>query len=152
MDVVSIGELMFRSRVLPLVVVALAVIIAGCGSAGGDASTDGGDGMTLAIASPGDGEQVDVPFTVELDSSVPLGPTDSGEHHVHVFFDGNDSDYMIVESDSVEVTDLPEGEHVVNASLRNADHSPAGVETQTTVVVGQGGSGDTEADDGGIEY
>lgn len=143
---------MFTSKVLPLIVVALVGILAGCGSAGGDASTDGGDGMTLGIASPGDGEQIDVPFTVELDSSVPLGPTDSGEHHVHVFFDGDDSDYMVVESDSVEITDLPEGEHVINASLRNADHSAAGVETQTTVVVGEGGSGDAEADDGGIEY
>ena len=142
----------FTSKVLLLVVLALASILAGCGRAGSDTSTDGGDGMTLAIGSPGDGEQVNVPFTVELDSSVPLGPTDSGEHHVHVFFDGDDSNYLVVESDSVEITDLPEGEHVINASLRNADHSPAGVETETTVVVGQGGPGNAEADDGGIEY
>lgn len=143
---------MFKFKILPLVALALAGILAGCGSAAGDTSTDEGAGMTLAIASPGDGEQVGVPFTVELDSSVPLGPTDSGEHHVHVFFDGDDSDYMVVESDSVEITELPEGEHVINASLRNADHSPAGVETQTTVVVGAGGSSNAEADDGGIEY
>jgi hypothetical protein len=154
---VSIGAPMFMSKVfmskvLPLVIVALAGILTGCGSA--DAGTSGGDEMTLAIAAPGDGEQVDVPFVVELDSSVPLGPTESGEHHVHVFFDGDDSEYMVVESDSVEITDLPEGEHVINASLRNADHSPAGVETQTTVVVGEGGSGSggAEADDGGIDY
>ena len=139
---------MFKSKVLPLAAVALACVLAGCGGAGSDDDA----GMTLAIASPSDGEQVDVPFTVELDSSVPLGPTDSGQQHVHVFFDGDDSEYMVVESDSVEITELPEGEHVVNASLRNADHSPAGVETQTTVVVGDGGSGSTGADDGGIGY
>src|SRR5919106_1437666 len=131
-----IGDTM--SRIMILAALTLACILAGCGNAYRDANARTGEGgdMTLAITSPGDGEQVGVPFTVELDSSVPLGPTESGEHHAHVFFD------------SVEITDLPEGEHVVNASLRNADHSPARVETQTTVVVGEGGSGGTEADDG----
>jgi hypothetical protein len=108
--------------------------------------------MTLAITSPSDGEQVDVPFTVELESSVPLGPTASGERHVHVFFDGDDNEYTVVESESGEITDLRPGEHVVNASLRNADHSPAGVETETAVVVGDGGSGNGDGGNGGIDY
>jgi hypothetical protein len=131
-----IGDTM--SKIMILVALTLACLLAGCGNAYRDANAHTGEG----------GE----PFTVELDSSVPLGPTESGEHHAHVFFDGDDSEYLVVESDSVEITDLPEGEHVVNASLRNADHSPAGVETQTTVVVGEGGSGGTEADDGGTGY
>ncbi|WP_460888673.1 hypothetical protein [Promicromonospora xylanilytica] len=109
--------------------------------------------MTLEITSPQDGDTVEVPFTVELASSEELGPTDSGAHHVHVFFDGDDQEYQVVESDSVEITDLPEGEHVVNASLRNADHSPAGVEAEVTVTVGAGGTesdtgGDTDTSDG----
>jgi hypothetical protein len=108
--------------------------------------------MTLEITSPADGDTVDVPFTVELASSEELGPTESGVHHVHVFFDGNDEEYMVVEGESVEVTDLPEGEHVVNASLRNADHSPAGVETEVSVTVGTGGAGSDTGDDGGIDY
>jgi hypothetical protein len=147
-----IGDTM--SKIMILAALTLACLLAGCGNAYRDANAHTGEGgdMTLAITSPGDGEQVGVPFTVELDSSVPLGPTESGEHHAHVFFDGDDSEYLVVESDSVEITGLPEGEHVVNASLRNADHSPAGVETQTTVVVGEGGSGGTEADDGGTGY
>lgn len=145
-------------RLLVLPTLALALVLAACGgdddtaSTGG--STDGGTdgGMTLSISSPDDGAEVDVPFTVEFDSSVPLGPTDSGEHHVHVFFDGDDSEYQVIESDSVEITDLPEGEHVINASLRNADHSAAGVETEITVTVGQGGGGATESDTGGLDY
>ncbi|GAB2487589.1 hypothetical protein GCM10027063_31470 [Promicromonospora xylanilytica] len=144
---------------------ALTVLLAaGCG--GGDGGTGGGygggpgvggdaegGGMTLEITSPQDGDTVEVPFTVELASSEELGPTDSGAHHVHVFFDGDDQEYQVVESDSVEITDLPEGEHVVNASLRNADHSPAGVEAEVTVTVGAGGTesdtgGDTDTSDG----
>ncbi|WP_454858337.1 hypothetical protein [Promicromonospora soli] len=117
----------------------------GYGGGGGDA---GAGGETLEITTPVDGDTVDVPFTVELDSSEELGPTDSGAHHVHVFFDGDDAEYLVVEGDSVEVTDLPEGEHVVNASLRNADHSPVGVETEVAVTVGTGGAGSDTGDDG----
>jgi hypothetical protein len=137
---------------------ALTVLLAaGCGSGGtggggGSGGDAGGGGKTLEITSPADGDTVDVPFTVELSSSEELGPTDSGVHHVHVFFDGNDEEYMVVESESVEVTDLPEGEHVVNASLRNADHSPAGAETEVTVTVGTGGAGSDTGDDGGTDY
>ena len=138
---------------------ALTVLLAaGCGGGGGGTGGGygggGGDaeagGMTLEITSPEDGATVETPFTVELDSSEELGPTDSGAYHVHVFFDGDDQEYQVVESDSVEIADLPEGEHVVNASLRNADHSPAGVETEVTVTVGAGGAeSDTGSDMGG---
>jgi hypothetical protein len=142
---------------------ALTVLLAaGCGGGGGGGGyggggDDGGDtgqgGMTLEITSPKDASTVDVPFTVDLTSSEKLGPTDSGEHHVHVYFDDDDQDYMVVEGDSVDVTDLPEGEHVIHASLRNADHSAAGAEAEVTVTVGAGGAGsdtggDTDDDDG----
>jgi hypothetical protein len=138
-------------RLLMLPALALAFVLAACGGDDEAATTTGeADGMTLSIAAPEDGAEVDVPFTVELDSSEPLGPTDSGEHHVHVYFDGDDGDYMVVESDSVEVEDLPAGEHTVHASLRNADHSAAGAEAEVTVTVGEGG--DSGSDDGGIEY
>ncbi|MFJ3405297.1 hypothetical protein [Promicromonospora sp. NPDC090134] len=138
------------------------LLLAGCGSGGGSGggyggggSDDTGDsggaagGMTLEITSPDDGGSVETPFTVDLSSSEELGPTESGKHHVHVYFDGDDQEYMVVEGDSVEVTDLPEGEHEIDASLRNADHSAAGVETHIEVTVGSGGStGDSTGDDG----
>lgn len=139
------------------------LLAAGCGGGdggsggggyggGGDADEPGAGGMTLEITSPADGDTVEVPFTVELDSSEELGPTDTGAHHVHVFFDGDDQEYLVVEGESVEVTDLPEGEHVVNASLRNADHSAAGVETEATVTVGAGGAGSDTGGDTGDGY
>ncbi|CAM3762345.1 hypothetical protein [Isoptericola cucumis] len=133
----------------------VAMFAAGCGDDGGGGGEQAGGeavgsgGMTLEITAPEDGAEVEVPFTVELASSEELGPTDTGAHHVHVFFDGDDAEYMVVEGDSAEVTDLPDGEHVVNASLRNADHSPAGVETEISVTVGGGGTDDT-GDDGGL--
>lgn len=132
------------------------LLAAGCGGAetggGGDGGDAGAGDMTLEITSPTDGDTVELPFAVELDSSEELGPTDSGLHHVHVYFDGNEEEFTVVESESTEVTDLQEGEHVVTASLRNADHSPAGVETEVTVTVGSGGMGDDTGDDGGTDY
>ncbi|MCK9793772.1 hypothetical protein M1843_08455 [Isoptericola sp. 4D.3] len=124
----------------------LALVAAGCGgddgAPGGDGAAASAGGMTLEITAPDDGATVEVPFTVELSSSEELGPTESGAHHVHVFFDGDDTEYQVVEGGSVEITDLPAGEHQIDASLRNADHSPAGVETSVTVTVGEGGTGD----------
>lgn len=128
----------------------VALLAAGCGGAddsGGDGGAASAGGMTLEITAPKDGATVEVPFTVDLSSSEELGTTESGKHHVHVFFDGDDSEYQVVESDSVEITDLPAGEHEIDASLRNADHSPAGVETSIIVTVGDGGTGGTGGGD-----
>lgn len=137
------------------------LLLAGCGSGGGTGGgygggggdqTDqsgGGGGMTLEITSPADGATVETPFTVELKSSEELGAPDTGKDHVHVFFDGDDQEYQVVEGNSVEITDLPAGDHEIDASLRNADHSAAGVETQVNVTVGSGGStGDSTGDSG----
>jgi hypothetical protein len=128
------------------------LLLAACGESGGDAAA-GEEGMTLEIVAPEDGAEIGLPFTVELESSEELGPPEEGVHHVHVYFDGNDSEYEIVEAETWDVTTIqaPAGEHTLHASLRNADHSPAGVETEITVTVGQGGT-DGGDDDGGIEY
>ncbi len=141
------------------------LLAAGCGSnggtgggyGGGGGSTDsggsgGGGGMTLEITSPADGATVETPFTVELKSSEELGAPDTGKDHVHVFFDGNDQEYQVVEGNSVEITDLPAGDHEIDASLRNADHSAAGVETQVNVTVGSDGSTDDSTGDSGESY
>lgn len=140
------------------------LLAAGCGSNGGTGggyggggATDsggsgGGGGMTLEITSPVDGGTVETPFTVELESSEELGAPDTGKHHVHVFFDGNDQEYQVVEGNSVEITDLPAGDHEIDASLRNADHSAAGAETQINVTVGSGGSMDGSTGDSGGSY
>lgn len=140
-----------------------AMVLAGgtaCGSDSSGAASSGSGGaggaMTLSIVEPADAASVQLPFTLRLNSSVPLGTTESGQHHVHVYFDGNDSKYEVVESDTVEISTssksaegLSPGQHELNASLRNADHSPAGVETKIMIQVGGAGGGQPSTGTGG---
>jgi hypothetical protein len=72
---------------------------------------------------------------LKFTSSEPLGPPESGAFHVHVFFDGNEDEYEVVTTNTFEAKGLSPGEHEVAASLRNADHSPAGAEDEVTVTV-----------------
>jgi hypothetical protein len=145
------GDEMFRTTVLAAAVLATLLLVA-CGG-GEEAGSSGGSGASFSIASPSEGADVSVPFTLEISSSEELGPTDTGAHHVHVFFDGDDSNYEVVESDRFEVTELSPGEHKITASLRNADHSGAGAEAEITVVVTGTGEEDTGGGDtGGRDY
>jgi len=123
-----------------------------CGDDDTDASTSGDSSDSSAdsgastgsepieITSPSDGDQVGGAFDVAFASSEDLGPTDTGKHHVHLFFDGSD-DYEVVETESFTVDTLDEGEHTIKAALANADHSLTGDETEITVEVGSGGAG-----------
>jgi hypothetical protein len=120
-------------------VVLLAPLILGaCGNGSGDAA--GGDGLSLQISSPSDGSSVSEPFTVEVEASVPLDDPDTGEHHVHLCFDGQscDQEYKLVYGNTFEITGLPAGEHTIEASLRNADHSAAGPTDSITVTITSG--------------
>ena len=120
---------------------ALALIAAACSSAG--ASTGGG--MTLKISSPTDGASVSEPFKVTFDSSVPLGKPTTGDHHVHLCFDGGSCDELsqsvIAYGNSVMVSNLSPGMHTIEASLRNADHSDTGVSATISVDVSGGSAG-----------
>ena len=97
-----------------------------------------------------------------FDSNVPLDDPSTGEHHVHLCLDGADcdveSEYSLVYGDTFEITDLEPGEHTIEASLRNADHTDAGPSDEITVIVGGGGTGsdpDTGSggdNDGGFDY
>ncbi|HEY7874826.1 MAG TPA: hypothetical protein VIG64_06855, partial [Actinomycetota bacterium] len=86
--------------------------------------------------------------TLQLTAADDLGPPESGNHHVHVFYDGDDSEYEVVASDSFQVTDLSPGEHTLTASLRNADHSPAGTDVTIDLTIA-GGSGDSDGSKSG---
>jgi hypothetical protein len=132
----------------------LALLGVACGAA--SAGSGGSGSLSLQISSPEDGAQVSSPFTVKVDASVALGNPSTGEHHVHLCFDGADCDaeYQLVYGDTFEVADLPPGEHTIEASLRNADHSDAGPSDEITVTVGEGsgdakGGTDTGGDTGG---
>ena len=103
-------------------------------------------GASVSIVEPADGATIKAPFQLKVKSSESLGPKESGQHHVHLFFDGNDKKYDVIESDSIEIgtsskamAGLSPGRHEMDVSLRNADHSPAGAETKIMVEVGEGG-------------
>lgn len=130
-----------------------------CGGEEGTAAVpESGSGLTVSASSPAAGATVKAPFTVKIDSSVELGDEASGKHHVHLYFDDNEDDYLIVEQNSVEVKDVPEGKHVMHLSLRNANHSPAGAESEVDLNIQGGGAtnddsgGDTGDDGSGYDY
>lgn len=141
---------------------AIAVLGLATACSGGDAETaavPGSDsGMTVSATSPKANATVKVPFTVKINSSVELGDEASGKHHVHLYFDDNEDDYLIVQQNSVQVKDAPAGKHVMHLSLRNANHSPAGAESEVDLNIQGGGStkdtgkdsgNDNGGDDGG---
>ena len=117
-------------------VLALALVAAACAKSSNSGSGASG-GLSLKISSPTDGSSVSEPFTLTVDSSVPLGDPSTGDHHVHLCFDGAscDTEYQLVYGDTFQVTALPSGKHTIEASLRNADHSPAGPTATITVTV-----------------
>ena len=124
----------------------LGLVAAACSNGASASSDDGGGGdLTLSIASPKDGAKVQEPFTLKVESSVPLGNPDTGDHHVHLCFDGKscDSEYTLVYGNTFQVTDLTPGMHTIEASLRNADHSDAGVSATIQVNVTSAGAGTT---------
>jgi hypothetical protein len=122
---------------------ALGLVAAACSNGANASSGDGGGDLSLSIASPKDGAKVQEPFTLKVDASVPLGDPDTGEHHVHLCFDGAscDSEYTLVYGNTFQIKDLSPGMHTIEASLRNADHSDTGVSTTIQVDVTSAGAG-----------
>lgn len=146
---------MSKRRVVWLFGALFALLALACGQdTNGEAGGEAGEAASIEIASPEDGAEVSVPFTVELSSAEEIGAPETGNFHFHVHFDGNEQDYAVVESTSHEITDLSPGEHTIEASLRNADHSAAGAEDEITVTVAGGtGTGEGgESNDTGYDY
>jgi hypothetical protein len=142
------GRRHHRIRVAAATAVLLApTVLVACGS---DEESAGGGGMSLSIAEPAKDATVSLPFKVKVDAGVPLGPTESGKHHVHLWLDNHANDYLVVESDTAEITSgqtatlsgkplgVSPGKHTIHVSLRNANHSAAGVDTEIAVNVGSG--------------
>ncbi|MEQ7124242.1 Ig-like domain-containing protein [Actinopolymorpha sp. B11F2] len=132
---------------------AVAVLVAGCaGSDSGTSTTEsesagGGSGSeALTITSPEDGAEVTSPFTLEFDAG-DIGPEETGKDHVHIFVDGEESDYTVVTENTFEIEGLPAGEHTVTLTKQHADHSPTGDESEITVEVTEGDSSDDTSGD-----
>src|SRR5205809_3228902 len=76
--------------------VATSLTVSACGSSGGQVSSSGkGGAEKVTITSPADGASVHMPFVLTWDSTVKLGPTDTGRDHVHVYVDGHSNDYTV---------------------------------------------------------
>ena len=137
---------------LPALLAASVIVLAACSpTSGGQADGD----LALDIVTPTDGAEVAQGFEIQVESSVPLGEPETGNHHVHFYFDTDvtDADYQLVYADAAAVDrELTPGEHTIIVSLRNADHSDAGVADEITVTVGEdagsGGGGDGSGGDG----
>lgn len=155
---------MTRSYPMRLAVItfaALALVAVGCSkkaspSSGGTTSA-GGSTSTFSISAPSDGASVSEPFTLKVDAGQPLGDPSTGNDHVHLCFDGADCsvDYKIMYTDSMQLTDLSPGQHTIEASLRNPDHSPAGPTATITVTVTGGAASSSptsSASNGGGYY
>jgi hypothetical protein len=142
-----------RARWLPrsvlAVVAVLALVGAACGDDGsGGGGSAGGDDMTIDVVSPTDGADVGESFDVDVETSVDIGETDTGLHHVHLYYDGEtaEGEYDIVYSTPFTVTRLDPGEHVIEAVIANADHSITDARAEITVNVGAGAGGSTDPD------
>lgn len=127
-------------------VVALS-LLAACGG-DSDATAGGGSSPSVTITSPDDGATVGGDVEVTWDSSVELGPPESGLEHVHVFVDGQSDDYTVVGGNSFTVEGLSPGEHTIDVTLQHADHSPAGGEDSVEVMVGDSGGTDDQSGSG----
>ena len=134
------------AKVMTLSLLAMSMlIVAGCGAASGSADKQ----PTFSITSPSNGAKVKVPFTVTVSSSEPLGPTNSGKDHWHLYFDGKETQYKVITATSTRVTNLAPGKHKMEASLQHADHSPVGPEDEISVTVVKGtGSTGTRSNNG----
>lgn len=148
-------------RTAAVVGIALVAAVAACsdddeGSTSTGAGAESGSGdMSISIEQPTDGATVQVPFDVQLDTSVDLGEPDTGLHHVHLYYDGatGEGDYDIVYDDSPTVErQLSDGEHTIEAVIANADHSLTDARDEITVQVGDtAGGGSTPGSDGTTE-
>src|SRR6266516_2410608 len=75
------------------------------GSSASSASSAGSSGPTLSIVSPATGASVAAPFMLKVSSDETLGPTSTGDDHLHVFIDGSSS-YKVMTSDQMKITGL----------------------------------------------
>src|SRR5262245_32964356 len=82
------------------------------GSSGSSGSNAGSSTPTLSIVSPATGASVTAPFMLKVSSDETLGPTSSGNDHLHVFIDGSTS-YKVMTADQMKITGLSAGKHTI---------------------------------------
>jgi hypothetical protein len=120
------------------------------GSSASSGSSAGSNGPTLSIVSPATGASVTAPFMLKVSSDETLGPTSTGDDHLHVFIDGSSS-YKVMTADQMKITGLSAGKHTILVTLQHADHSPVGPKATVKVDVtkSSGSSSNTGTGSGG---
>jgi hypothetical protein len=126
---------MHRARtLLPVLLGAIALIVAGCASdnstSGGAASGGGnGSGATVAFASPASGASVSSPVKLSFNvQGTKIGKPETGDMHLHVYVDQS-MDYTILYATSGQVN-VPSGQHTLKVVLAQPNHT----ETSTTAT------------------
>jgi hypothetical protein len=124
-----------------------AVLMASAGAASACTPSSGAaqGASTLSVVVPDAGAAVSLPFTVTVATGEPLGESDTGRHHIHIWYDGNEDQYQISYVENAQVTDAPAGAHTMTVSLRNADHSDAGPRVDVPLTIGGTPASDTPA-------
>jgi hypothetical protein len=123
---------MHRARtLLPVLLAAIALIVAGCASdnSSGGAAAGGGNGgaATVGFASPASGASVSSPVKLSFNvQGTKIGKPETGDMHLHVYVDQS-KDYTILYSTTGEVN-VPSGQHTLKVVLAQPNHT----ETSTT--------------------
>jgi hypothetical protein len=100
----------------------------------------------IEVNSPAADAQVSVPFEVILDASTPLGPPTEATHHAHIWFGDDQELFLVVESNTVQISNAPAGAQTMHVSLHLADHTPVGAETSVQLMIDGDGTGPPPSD------
>jgi hypothetical protein len=86
---------------------------------------DGRGSDSIHVTTPTDGAVVPTKFPVRIKTNVPIGPPDTGRHHIHLYWDGerDEGKYDIVYKKRFTKKGLAPGTHMLDAVIANADHS-----------------------------
>lgn len=133
------------------VVTALALgttLTAGCSDdAPAPAERPGDDGTFLEVVTPTDGEQVGLPFQVQVNTNVVLGETEDERHHLHLWFGDNQSEFDVATSTTAQVEQAPGGATTLWVQVHTFEHQPASEPVPVSITVGDGGTGGGDQDD-----
>jgi hypothetical protein len=140
-----------RGRLICALSAVAVLMLSGCfktANANNDQPIAAASGLTLKILEPRSGAAVTTPFLLKVESNVPLGRVATGEHHIHIWFDDNSSDYSMIQGDSDMIVSAPPGHHVMHVSLVEPNHKPTGVQTSVTLDITLGVQPSPSDDDG----
>lgn len=108
--------------------------------------------ISLEVLAPTTGDVLSVPFEVTVEVSVPIGPPESEDHHVHVWFGIAQDDPIFLFETTMAVTEAPEGDQTMWVQVHTAEHEPVGEEVAVELTIEGGSGAGADDDDGGYDY